>query len=379
MKALLLLLICLFSPVIFAQAPDFTIHQEYTSTRALGMGNAFTAVVDDHNAIFYNPAALAYLDHSHIRMMLRAGTSLDYLDIIDDIDNAGDDPAAIENVITKNYGTHLYSRVPTLGALYARPNWGIAFIPADFSLDVAINQSIGPALGVVGYLDSTLAYSYAKETKWVRSPHKIAVGGTVKAIHRAYYNDVINAGMLAQDEDIFDVKKADEGMTVDVDLGLLYIPKFKEKTFFGSVLKPSFSLVGRNLLDYGFPMQFEIFNDKDPGKPPKLERRFDVGSKWHLPQFWVFDPKLAVDIRDIGHRNWTPMKGFHAGAELYWTMRRWWKGYWSVGINQGYLTAGFGARMAWFQLDLATWGEEVGTSSDPVESRRFILEMSIDI
>ena len=62
---------CLFT-LIFASltshaasAPDYTIHQEYTSTRALGMGNAFVAVVDDHSAIFYNPAALALTTYQY--------------------------------------------------------------------------------------------------------------------------------------------------------------------------------------------------------------------------------------------------------------------------------------------------------------------------
>ena len=33
---------------------DFSIHEEYVSTRALGMGNAFTAGADDFSALFYN-------------------------------------------------------------------------------------------------------------------------------------------------------------------------------------------------------------------------------------------------------------------------------------------------------------------------------------
>mgnify|MGYP006277235059 CR=1 FL=1 len=92
----------------------------------------------------------------------------------------------------------------------------------------------------------------------------------------------------------------------------------------------------------------------------------------------MFDPHVAVDIRDVGHDNWTPMKGFHAGAELFWEMYNWWKGHWSAGINQGYWTAGFGARFAWFQLDLATYGEEVGTKDVPKESRRYMVEMALD-
>ena len=92
----------------------------------------------------------------------------------------------------------------------------------------------------------------------------------------------------------------------------------------------------------------------------------------------VFDPHFAVDERDMGDPNWSFRKGSHVGVELYWKMYNWWKGHWAAGLNQGYWTAGFGARMAWFQLDLATWGEEVGADSQPKEDRRYILELALD-
>jgi hypothetical protein len=92
----------------------------------------------------------------------------------------------------------------------------------------------------------------------------------------------------------------------------------------------------------------------------------------------VFDPHFSLDVRDILHTNWTPKKGLHVGAELFWQMFSWWKGHWSVGLNQGYPTLGFGARLGIFQLDLATWGEEAGTDDVPVESRRYVFEMSLD-
>jgi hypothetical protein len=365
-----------------AAAPDYSIHQEYTSTRAMGMGNAFSAVVDDHSALFYNPAALAFRDNGQVRLFLRAGISDNWMDFSDDVEAADGDDAKVAAAIEKRYGEHLYSRVPTIGAMWVRPRWGIAFIPADVSIDAAINRQLGPALGVNAYLDSTLAYGYARQLKekWIPKRHKVALGATVKAIHRLYYNDVVSAATIANDEDnIFDEKKSAEGLTVDLDIGMMWVPYFKSKTFFGKYAKPTFSVVARNVADYGFPMQFEVVNDEDPAEPPKLERRFDFGSKFDLPKFWVFTPKFAVDVRDVGHRNWTWMKGLHAGTELYWKMFNWWKGHWSVGINQGYLTAGFGARLGWFQLDLATWGEEVGTSDTETESRRYILEMSFDI
>lgn len=118
--------------------------------------------------------------------------------------------------------------------------------------------------------------------------------------------------------------------------------------------------------------------DKNSSEPTKLKRRLDFGSKWELPDFWVFDPHLGVDIRDVLHPNWTFKKGLHVGAELFWTMFSWWKGYWSVGMNQGYFTYGLGARLGWFTLDIASWGDEVGSESDPIESRRYMLELSLE-
>lgn len=365
-----------------AGAPDYTIHQEYTSTRALGMGNAFTAVVDDHSALFYNPAALALRKDGQLRFFLRGGISDNYTDVtgeIDDIPEGASKTADTAAVIEKHYGEHLYSRIPTIGAAWVRPNWGIAFIPADLSIDVAINKQLGPSLGVNAYLDSTLAYGYAKKLKMKNPNNEVAIGVTIKALHRAYYSDVLSAAMVADGSEIFDIKKSAEGLTLDLDTGILWSPGFKKKTFFAKVLKPTFSAVVRNVGDYGFPVQFGIINKDDPEKPPALQRRLDLGSRFSLPKFWVFDPKFAFDVRDIGHDNWTFVKGSHAGFELYWQMFKWWKGSWSVGLNQGYATAGFGARLAWFQLDVATWGEEVGTSDNPIESRRYIVEMSIDI
>jgi hypothetical protein len=373
-----LLSAALFSAKTYAGAPDYTIHQEYTSTRALGMGNAFTAVVDDHSSLFYNPAALARREDGQVRMFVRAGISDNWMKFSNELKDADNDPQKTSDVIVKHYGEHLYSRVPTVGAMWVRPNWGIAFIPADVSVDAIMNQQLGPSVGVTAYLDTTLAYGYAHTLKTGNKENVVSVGATLKAIHRAYYSDVVSGAVLAtDDQDLFDVKKSAEGMTVDMDIGTLWTPPIRG--WVGRYAKPTFAFVVRNVGDYGFPVQFGILNKDDPKEPPRLQRRFDVGSKWELRKFWKFEPKLAVDIRDMGHRNWTFKKGTHVGAELYWRMFNWWKGHWSGGMNQGYWTAGFGARLGWFEIDLASWGEEVGTSTDPLESRRYIAELSIDI
>lgn len=362
---------------------DFTIHQEYTSTRALGMGNAFAAVVDDHSSIFYNPAALAFRTQGHLRMFGRAATNSDSLKLFKELKEIsqlpqGSQPQAFTDFITSNYGKHYYYRIPTAGALWARPNWGIAFIPADLSLDAAMHRQVGPMINVNLYQDATLAVSYARKIN-VGANHEFSMGATVKAIYRIHVGEAISAGQFADGSNVFDKSHANEGLTGDLDLGTYWKPPVPSSGFFKFLkyMEPSFALVGRNLVDYGFKANLHKIDPKS-GEPPKLQRRLDVGSKWSLPKFWVFDPKMGVDVRDIFHPNWTPKKGFHAGIEAYWKMFNWWKGHWSVGVNQGYMSAGFGARMAFFQLDLATYGEEVGSSSTPLESRRYMAEMALD-
>jgi hypothetical protein len=359
---------------------DFTIHQEYTSTRALGMGNAFTAVADDHSAMFYNPATLAWRKDGQLRMFVRGGTTPESIDLFDEIDEAGkieDENAktqAYTDLVVGHYGDHFYYRVPTIGGVWVRPGWGIALIPADLSLDASVHRQVGPMINVNMYLDTTLAFAYAKKLKWFNKRHQLSWGTTVKSIHRIHVGEAVSVAQLSAGDDIMDTSHANEGLTGDLDLGMWWKPPAPGIMRF---FEPSFAFVGRNLVDYGFKQNFH-FIDENSGEPPKLQRRFDLGSKFDLPDFWVFDPHISMDIKDIGHENWTPKKGFHAGAELYWKMFNWWKGHWAVGINQMYWTAGIGARLAWFQIDACSFGEEVGTESAPKESRRYMLEMALD-
>lgn len=383
MSLLALVLVPIFVSAAPVKSLDFTIHEEYTSTRALGMGNAFTAVADDHSALFYNPANLAYRENGQLRMFLRGGTTPGTIDLFNEIKKTKKDVSGMTDeekaekyadLITSHYGDNYYFRAPTLGLAWVRPGWGFAFIPADLSLDMGVHRQIGPMLNINMYMDSTIAFGYGHKLDWFGKGHEQTWGMTVKAVHRVYVGQAISAIQMAENSDVFSTKDANEGMTGDIDFGTSWrLPA----TGFFKIMRPTFAIVGRNLVDYGFKTNFHLI-DKESGEPPKLGRRLDLGMKWDLPKFWVFDPHMAFDMRNIGHENWTWRKGSHAGFELYWKMYNWWKGYWSGGFNQGYWTAGFGARLAWFQIDLCSTGEEVGTNANPQEDRRYLVEMSLD-
>ncbi|MCB0355745.1 MAG: hypothetical protein KDD40_02000 [Bdellovibrionales bacterium] len=209
----------------------------------------------------------------------------------------------------------------------------------------------------------------------------------MKVINRVQASEAVGIAQLSDDQDVFDKSSANEGLFADLDLGFLYTPKIGKKSFFRFLKysKPSFAFVTRNLVDSG-PLTNLNLVDENSKDAYKLQRRIDLGSKWQLPKFWVFDPKFAWDIRNMLHENWSFEKGNHVGFELGWKMYSWWRGYWSAGLNQwafdfGDLdnwTFGFGAELAWFQIDLSTWQENEGTDTIDIRGRRYMVELSLD-
>lgn len=356
---------------------SFKIHQPYVSPRAMGMGNAFTAVADDYSTMFYNPAGLSRLEEGHINLGLGANADSKVQKFVSDIDEVAksDSVPKMAEFLQSNYGNHYSARVPTLNAFWVRPKWGLAVIPADLSLDLEIHQLGMASLGVVATQDTTIAYGRGWDVKWF-GQDRVSLGVTAKAVYRAHVNKSVLASDLALDSKVFDLKEADEGFTVDADFGMLWTPKISSSSWWRHA-RPTVGFTVRNVADYGFTSNFHLI-DKNSGTPPKLGRRFDVGTLFELPDWWVFKTRFAADLRDMGHDKWTFQKGSHLGAEFLWKIRSWWQGGWRVGLNQGYFTAGFTGRIGIFKLDLATSAEEIGTSTDPKSNRTYTAKASLD-
>lgn len=359
---------------------DFTIHQNGLSARAMGMGNAFVAAVDDYSAIFYNPAALARLEKPQMNLALtQTGVDTKLPGFIDDIGkvSSSNDVNAMTSLLEKNYGNHYSARLGLLSAYWARPNWAIAFLPVDLSLEMRVAQTVGPQIQLVARQDTTLAYARAWNVS--TSSGKLSLGATAKSIYRGYFNKSIMAVELAFDSNLLKAEDAAEGLTFDADLGMLYTPNIPSSGFFSFLkyMKPTFGATVRNVVDYGFTTNLHLI-DKNSIAPDRLQRRFDVGSMFELPDWWIWRTRLAADIRDIGHENWTFGKGSHLGLEFLWKVKSWFQGGWRVGVSQGYLTTGFNGDFAMFRLDLTTYAQEVGTSSSPKAARIYMAKMSLD-
>lgn len=364
---------------------NYRIHHEYQSLRALGMGDAFVAVANDYSGMFYNPAGLARRDDGQMNFYIDFAASKDIATFAEDIQKASDkknkQEDAIMGVLQKAYGKNFAFRTTLPDGIWVRPGWGVAVIPLDLSLSMSLHQSLGPSVNVTAIADTILAYSFAKDYYWL-DEGRTSAGITFKGVNRGYFNELVEPVDLVADKNAIKATDFSEGMTIDADLGLMFTPEMPTEGFFSlfRLAKPTFGAVVRNIFDYGFKQDLNLYNKvKNTSDPEKLYRRIDLGSRWEYPDLFIFGGRGVMDFKDILHPQFSLKKGFHAGFEFDWRMFSWWKGQYRIGVSQGYMTAGLSALFSIFNLDLVTYSEDVGPRGSPRESRKFEMRMNIDI
>jgi len=388
-KLLFLILAGLVSgPLGFAgeDGVSFRIHHQYQSLRALGMGDAFVAVANDYSAIFYNPAGLARRTDGQINLSFDFGATSAFAKLAKDIEDAQKTPGtdsdkanAIMNVINENAGSTYGLRVVGPNGVWVRPNWGIAFIPADLTVQMDLHNQVGPTINTTVYADSTLAYSYARDFDWIPDS-RFSMGITGKFVNRGYVSKPVSSMEAAVDPKLVQKEDLREGYTMDADIGALWTPNIPSEGWLSwmSLAKPTFGAVVRNVGEFGFGQSLKLINKSKTEAPEKLYRVLDIGSRWEYPSMWIFGGRGTLDIRDIGHPLFSLRKGLHVGFEFDWTVTSWWKGHYNVGLSQGYWTGGLGAEFALFNLDLVSYAEDVGPYNHPKESRVYMARLNLD-
>lgn len=366
---------------------SYRIHQQYQSPRAMGMGNAFVAVANDYSALFYNPAGLAFRDSGELNLSFDLSMTDAFQSFGKDISDASstkgsetDKQNAIFGAIQKQYGKSFGGRVTLPNGVWVGQGWGIGFIPLDVTLELTPNQPI--AVNSTIYMDSTLAIAYADTFKEVENA-KVSWGITGKAINRGYFSKSVDAIELAADSNFVKTSDLKEGYFIDADVGFLYKPHIPDDESIFSwfrLARPTFGAVVKNIVDADAMGSLKLINKEADAnsKPAKLIRVIDIGSRWEYPSMWIFGGRGTMDIKNILHPAFNLRKGLHIGFEFDWTVASWWKGNYRFGLNQGYFTAGLSALFTWFNLDLVTYGEDVGTYNTPKQNRLYLARFNMN-
>jgi hypothetical protein len=334
----------------------------YRGSRPMGMGGAFTAISDDENALFYNPAGLNRIKPGEGKIVLlnpMLVLNRPAMDVINKIsDKLTKDPI---DALSPHIGQNMHANLMTSMPYWVRHNFGLAVMFPNVTNNTTLRRNIALEAKERAIIDSGLLVSMSHGFLQDR----LSVGATLKFLVRGAGDVTMNAVQLYTKKGIAFKDIGGYGFGVDADLGAMYT--FNKVAFFIPTIAMSINNIGATK----FPTRFED-SGYDLPDSYRLKRSLSLGSKFELPNAWRFTKWLvAFDINDIGLGG-SLFKKIHLGTEA------WLFDFFGLrgGINQGYLTFGLTLDIPVMQVDFYTYAEELGNSVGTKGDRRIGVQLS---
>lgn len=344
----------MLAPLLGGAAFAEQLPQMYQGTRPLGMGGAFTAVADDHNALIYNPAGLTQLQGGLLKRLnlinLEGEFSDNARDLVDDLDAvpSGDAAAAVD-VMKKYRGESFRLRAGTFPNLVTR-RFGFGLL-VEAKADGAFSGVVIPSLDLAAFVDATAMFSVAHETK----NGGLSLGLTGKMVRRKGVVQTLTAVDIAADG--FDpFANMDEVQNATAfDVGLMWRPKLPGA--------PAFGVAALNLTDLDF------------GPLGLVPYQVNVGASF-TPNLGPLAVTFAADVVDATRNltdddDWQKRTNYGAEARLWKFLAV------RAGIHQSYPTAGATLDLWVFRIDAAMYSEELGAYGGQMEDKRYIVRLDL--
>lgn len=331
----------------------------YQGIRPMGMGGAFTAVADDENAMFYNPAGLNSIKGFGRVELLNplaelSTNTIEFAQDLQDVADADTDAeqaALAADFLDKWLGEHVHARVSAFPNVTFH-NFGVGVL-GQGAFDGEVHNPAGSnALRVRGGYDVAGLVSGALGF----SPFgtMLRLGATGKFVRRELLDQSYTANDLVQQDGVDLDRDLRDGSGFGVDAGAILVLPLP--------LSPA---VGATVQNIG---------DLDLGDAGTLPQQINVGVALRPPTpFGALT--LAADMVDVtkelGTDNDTA-KRLHAGAELklpILSLR--------AGLNQGYFTAGTTIDLRVLKLAYAYSIEEIGAFAGQDPDRRHVAQISV--
>lgn len=344
----LFFVILLATPSFARELPAF-----FEGVRPLGMGGAFTAIADDSNAIFYNPAGLGRLNTWSLEIPLVAETSKSNVDIYDEVQDVDfDSTSETTDFIRRHLGETADFRLG-LVPNFVKKNFGVALL-AQAKTSLRFDNAAFPEASVLaqgtGSAHISLAHSFFQD--------KLSLGATAKYIEAATLDQTYTAQQIADSN--FDQRVEDDfldGSGFGFDLGAIYTLPFKLE-----------STVGLSIINVG---------GVDLGDAGEIDQQVNIGAaaKHSFEKISWMHFVGGVDLVDIFTQAGNDddyFKRVRIGFEIQMpilTLR--------TGIYQGYGTYGATINLKFIKLEYASYAEEVGAFAGDSADRRHVIQLAL--
>jgi hypothetical protein len=393
--------------LLLAAAASASPGPQYRSLRGLSMGNAMVALVDDKDALYYNPAGLNLINSlgnasarpslaAYPRNRFQARVNLvgatvplgelpGFLEFFSDHKKSFSDDSVMREDATLRDDIAKYHRQPIEvgllhGSEFAMHNFGVAYW---MDARVAPYIAMGPLLpqagietiqldaviqvaGARGFLNNRLAagagYRLANRRE-VRQFNLAVTDLENKDDKKDYMNSP--AGKAVKDS----LKEKMDGLTDimayghGLDLGVLW--QQTSWLRFGGAVQNLGMYLNRELVTPEFTVGLVL-------TPPLLS------SGGVLPR----KVNLTMDYEDIfnDERNYKPYSKINLGAEVEQHLWRFFSVRLAGGAKGGYWSAGTG--LSFFQvvhIEAASWAEEAGVYTGHIENRYYAVRLGVGL
>ncbi len=328
-----------------------------SSVRALGMGDAFTAIANDHSALFYNPAGLAKIGDIGWKVfgVKAGGSGIEAYDKVREFQDDGDTTSEdYADLIEELYGEHASASLGAQSMFYA-PMVAFGFY-SNIDVLAKVDNPVYPEV----YINAINDVGYIGGLGVPLGPF-MQVGFALKYIKRTGTRTTYRASSLADlDKDVIvnDVTKWGTGYGADAGLNFT-VPL--------PLITPTLAVAWKNIGEIKF--NSDDLTQEMPSEEGDLT--LGVGVLFDTP---ILSVAPAVDFRYLNRSDLQLTRKINFGVEVELPIL-------SVraGFREGYYTGGVGVDLGLFKVDAATYGVELGDYPGQIEDRRYVAEFSMDL
>ena len=324
----------------------------FEAVRPLGMGGAFTAVADDENAVFYNPAGLDRVrswGFAVVNPLFEAGEK--GVELYNDVrDTDFNDTTEVTELLRDYIGEYLHYRAAVF------PH----FVMRRFALGVLGQVNVNVQPHNVAFpeadVDALATVGAHLGLGWGFFDGKLRIGGAVKYVKAYRLQEIYTAADIAASD--FEDRLSDDlkdGAGFGFDLGAMVT--------FPVLLKPTMAVVVQNV------------SDTDLGDAGEIPQQVNLGLSVEHSFAWLTLVGAAdwVDVTNNVGEDDDTYKRLHFGLEArlpkVLAVR--------AGLYQGYSSFGATLDLWILKVDYATYAEEIGSAAGERADRRHVIQVSL--